>query len=261
MTQQAGSLIRRMIGVGFLTATVATVGCSPSPPPLNPARSRPTPGGVREAIIHHVVEGITSQRPKISPSELRDALRLNLRIVASLRQADALWVLFEMPGLSANERYGTALVSLKAERQVLDFGLAIGLNPPQRGSNDLSGVPIALRTAAAGYAAMAGFVDPEIDLVEFLGSPFQVVGSGEPTNGAFIVPMALWGQIRWYEDGNVVGAFPVVSSGLLARQPKKWIVERKGLRTGSSMQYLRGDGATQRHSTIQTLRLRGFYLS
>lgn len=208
MTYQAGLFIRRLIGIGFLATAVAFAGCSPSSPPPSPAPSPKEPGGVREAIVDHLVERITSDRPKVSPSELRDAFHVLLRIRASMRQGDALWVLWEVDRLTPHQPYGTALVSLKAEPQVLDFGSAIDLSPPERGSNDLSAVPTVLRTSGAVYAAMAGFVDPEIDLVEFW-APFRVFGSDEPTNRAFIVPMALWGQIRWYENDEVVGAFPV----------------------------------------------------
>lgn len=86
--------------------------------------------------------------------------------------------------------------------------------PLEPGSNDLSAVPEAFAlepTAVPRYIAMAGFVDPDTDLVEVLDSSSRVVDSAKPTNGAFIVAMALWGQIRWYEDDEVVGAFPIVS--------------------------------------------------
>jgi hypothetical protein len=134
-------------------------------------------------------------------------------ILTSMPQGDAVWVVFELslpakPGSAPSESsYGIALVAREADQQIfLDWYFpATSLIPPERGSNSLSGVP----EAGSGYAAMAGLVDSETDLVEFVESSFRVVGSAEPKNGAFIVAIAPWGQIRWYEDDEVTGAFPI----------------------------------------------------
>lgn len=128
MSHETGPLISRMLGIGALAVTVGVLGCSPSPPPLKPAPSPQKPGGVREAIIQRLEEAFAEQHPKKSISKsTRKLIRTGLRILTTMRQGDAVWVVFDIfvpaeRGFPGNEHtYGIALVSLQADQQVIDL--------------------------------------------------------------------------------------------------------------------------------------------